>query len=55
MAWGEWPLMTLPFLLVLLLRSTLARAPKTDGLGFEVEGEEEGGLMKGPALLTMDC
>ena len=55
MAWGEWSLMTLPFPLVLLLRSTLAGAPTKDGLGLGVEGEEEGGLMKGPALLTMDC
>ena len=55
MAWGEWPLMTLSFPLVLLLCSTLAGAPAKDGLGLEVEGEEEGGLMKGPVLLTMDC
>ena len=54
-AWGEWPLMTLPFPLVLLLRSSLARAPEKDGLGLEVEGVEEGGLMKGPVLLTIDC
>ena len=47
--------MTLPFPLVLLLHSSLAGAPKKDGLGLEVEGVEEGGLMKGPALLTIDC
>ena len=47
--------MTLPFPLVFLLRSTLARAPAMDGQGLGVEGEEEGGLMKGPALLTIDC
>ena len=50
MAWGEWPLMTLPFPLVLLLRSSMK-----NGLGLEVEGVEEGGLMKGPALLTIYC
>ena len=55
MAWGELPLMTLPFPLVLLLHSSLARAPKKDGLGLEVEGVEEGGLIKGPALLMIDC
>ena len=55
MAEGVWPLMTLPFPLVLLLRSSLAGAFKKDGLGLEVEGVEEGGLMKGPALLTIDC
>ena len=55
MAWGELPLMTLPFPLILLFCSTLAGAPMKAGLGLEVEGEEEGGLMKGPALLTMDC
>ena len=55
MACRELPLMTRPIPLVLLLRSSLARAPMKAGLGLEVEGEEEGGLMKGPALLTMDC
>ena len=54
-AWGEWPPMTLPFPLVLLLRSILAGALMKDGLSLEVEGEEGGSLMKGPALLTMDC
>ena len=29
--WGEWPLMTLPFPLVLLFCSTLAKAPAKDG------------------------
>ena len=43
-AWGEWPLMTLPFPLVLLLHSTLAEVPAKDGLDLEVEGGEEGGL-----------
>ena len=47
--------MTLPFPLVLLWLSPLARAPKKDGLGLEVEGVEEGGLIKGPVLLTIDC
>ena len=43
--WGEWPLMTLPFPLVLLFCSTLARIPAKDGpLGLEVVGEEEGSL-----------
>ena len=55
MAWGELPLMTLSFPPVLLLHSSLAGAPEKDGLGLEVEGVEEGGLMKGPALLTIDC
>ena len=55
MAWGELPLMTLPFPLVLLLHSSLAVTPVKDGLGLEVEGVEEGGLMKDPALLTRDC
>ena len=43
--WGEWPLMTLPFPLVLLFSSTLAGIPTKDGpFGLEVEGEKEGGL-----------
>ena len=51
MAWGELPLMTLPFLLVFLLWfSSLAEAPEKDRLGLEVEGVEGGGLMKGPAF-----
>ena len=45
MEWGEWPLMTLPFPLVLLFCSTLAGISAKDGpFGLEVEGEEEGGL-----------
>ena len=55
MAWGELPLMTLPFPLALLLHSSLAGAPEKNGLGLEVKGVEEGGLIKGPALLTIDC
>ena len=54
-AWGEWPLRTLPFPLVFLLPSTLAGAFAKGKLGLEVEEEEEGGLMKDPALLTRDC
>ena len=54
MVWGEWPLMTLPFPLVFLLLSTLAGAFTTGKLGIEVEGVEEGGLIKGPALLMID-
>ena len=33
----------------------LLGAPKKDGLGLEVEGVEEGGLIRGPALLMIDC
>ena len=47
--------MTLPFPLVFLLLSTLAGAFTTGKLGMEVEGVEEGGLIKRPALLTIDC
>ena len=53
--WGEWPLMTLPFPLVLLLFSTFAGAFSAGKLGMEVDGVEEGGLIKRPALLTIDC
>ena len=47
--------MNLPFPLILLWCSPLAGAPEKDGLGLEEEGVEEGGLIKGPALLTIDC
>ena len=53
--WGEGPLMTLPFPLVFLLPSTLARAFTKGKLGLKVEGVEEGGLIKRPALLRIDC
>ena len=53
--WGEWPLMTLPFPLVLLLFSPLAGAFNAGKLGMEVDGVEEGGLIKRPALLMIDC
>ena len=43
--WGGWPLMALPFPLVLLLFSTLARAFNAGKLGMEVDGVEEGGLI----------
>ena len=44
--WGEWPLMTLPFPLVLLFCSTLAEATAKEGpLSFGLDVEvEEGGL-----------
>ena len=47
--------MILPFPLVLLLFSTLARAFTAGKLGMEVDGVEEGGLIKRPALLMIDC
>ena len=48
-------MMIFAFPLVFLLYSTLAGAFTTGKLGMEVEGVEEGGLIKRPALLTIDC
>ena len=47
MAWGELPLISLTFPLVLLLSFSLARAPWKNRLGLEVEGVKEGPLSSG--------
>ena len=47
--------MILPIPLGFLLLSTMARTFTMGKLGLEVEGVEGGGLIKGPALLTIDC